>query len=125
RNYVEALVTLAEQTRIVFTVNPEYRIEARGGPELIDLAAAVNRLAETCQGLRADLETRISESAAGLEEERNRLAALMSELSEGVMLCNTEGRILLYNEQAKNVFGMTPSQAPGARTGLVGLGRSI
>ena len=48
----------------------------------------------------------------------------MSELSEGVLLCNAEGRILLYNEQAKALFGAA-AQAPGARQGLVGLGRSV
>jgi DNA polymerase-3 subunit epsilon len=57
------------------------------------------------------MEARIAESNARLEEERNRLAALMSELSEGVLVCNTEGRILLYNEQARALF--TPV-GPGA-----------
>ena len=34
---------------------------------------------------------RARESGARLEEERNRLAALMSELAEGVLVCNAEG----------------------------------
>ena len=124
RNYVTALRALAEQTRIVFAANSEHRVLVRGGSELVDLAAAINRLAEAYHRLQIELEQRSGASNARLEEERNRLAALMSELSEGVLLCNAEGRILLYNEKAKTLFGAA-SQAQGALQGLVGLGRSV
>jgi DNA polymerase III subunit epsilon len=123
KNYITAARSLAEQTRIVFAANPEHRVLCSGGPELVDLAATIGRLADAYRRLQTDLEMRAGISNARLEEERNRLAALMSELSEGVLLCNDEGRILLYNEQAKALFGA--AQAPGARLGLVGLGRSV
>jgi DNA polymerase-3 subunit epsilon len=124
KNYVTAARSLAEQTQIVIAANPEHRVHVRGGPELVDLAATVNRLADAYRRLQIDVEARAGVSNARLEEERNRLAALMSELSEGVLLCNAEGRILLYNEKAKALFGMAV-QTPGARQGLVGLGRSV
>jgi DNA polymerase III subunit epsilon len=124
RNYVTAVRSLAEQTRIVFAANPEHRVLSSGGSEIVDLAATINRLADAYHRLQIELETRAGASNAQLEEERNRLAALMSELSEGVLLCNVDGRILLYNEQAKALFGAA-AQAPGARRGLVGLGRSV
>ena len=128
RNYVTSVRSLAEQTRIVFTANPEHRVAADGGAELSDLAATINRLAEAYHRLQNDLDARIGASNARLEEERNRLSALMYELSEGVLLCNAEGRILLYNERAKALFGAA-APASGARQGLagrlVGLGRSV
>ena len=49
----------------------------------------------------------------------------MSELSEGVLLCNAEGRILLYNEKARTLFEAARAQTQIARAGLVGLGRSV
>jgi DNA polymerase-3 subunit epsilon len=125
KNYLTAARSLAEQTRIVFATNPEHRIESRGGSELVDLAASINRLADAFRRQKIDLETRAGRANSRLEEERNRLAALMSELAEGVLLCNAEGRILLYNEQAKRLFGAAATPAPGARQGLVGLGRSV
>jgi DNA polymerase-3 subunit epsilon len=125
RSYVTAARSLAEQTRIVFATNPEHRVLADGGSELVELASAINRLADAYRRQQIDLETRAGLSSSRLEEERNRLAALMSELSEGVLLCNAEGRILLYNEQARRLFGGAAAQAPGARHGLVGLGRSV
>jgi len=124
KNYVTAARSLAEQTRIVFAANPEHRVLSYGGSELVDLAATINRLADAYRRLQVDLKTRAGISNARMEEERNRLAALMSELSEGVLLCNVDGRILLYNERAKTLFGAA-AQAPGARQGLVGLGRSV
>ena len=125
RNYVMVARSLAEQTRIVFAANPEHRIVGRGGPEFVDLAATINRLAEAYHRLQLDLETRAGAANARLEEERNRLAALMSELSEGVLMCNIDGRILLYNEKAKTLLSAAAAQMPDARQGLVGLGRSV
>ena len=122
--FVTPLGALAEQTRIVASANLEHRVSTCGGPELADLAASINRLGDAYRTQHAEMEARIAESNARLEEERNRLAALMSELSEGVLVCNAEGRILLYNEQARALF--TPA-APGpvAAQSPVGLGRSV
>ena len=125
RNYVTPVRSLAEQTRIVFATNREHRIAASGGADLAELAAAINRLAEAYRVQQVDMEARAGASSARLEEERNRLAALMSELSEGVLLCNAEGRILLYNEKARLLFVPKSAQMRDARPGLVGLGRSV
>ena len=124
RNYMSAVRSLAEQTRIVFGANPQHRIVAEGGSELAELATTIDRQAEAYHRLQADLEARARAASGRIEEERNRLAALMSELSEGVLLCNIEGRILLYNEKARALFSVA-GLGPGVRQGLVGLGRSI
>jgi DNA polymerase III subunit epsilon len=121
--FVTPLSAVAEQTRIVASANLEHRVEATGGPELAELAASINRLGDAYRAQHLEMEARIAESGARLEEERNRLAALMSELSEGVLVCNAEGRILLYNEQARALF--TPAAGPVAAQSPVGLGRSV
>jgi DNA polymerase-3 subunit epsilon len=115
RRFVTAPRALAEQTRLVLA-NPGYRVDA-GSPELGPLAAEINRLAGAYHGVQTDMEAKIAESGLRLEEERNRLAALMSDLSQAVLLCNADGRILLYNEQARALFGS--AAAP------IGLGRSV
>ena len=122
--FVTPLRALAEQTRIVAAANVEHRVAASGGPETAELAAAINRLGDAYRGVHGDMQARIAESGARLEEERNRLAALMSELSEGVLLCNEEGRILLYNEQARALFA-PPAAGAAAAQSPVGLGRSV
>ena len=122
--FVSPLRALAEQTGIVASANLEHRVSAAGGAETAELAAAINRLGDAYRGQHGDMQARVTESNARLEEERNRLAALMSELSEGVLLCNEEGRILLYNEQARALFA-TAAAGPIAAHSPVGLGRSI
>ena len=52
----------------------------------------------------------------GLEQERNRLATLMAELAVAVLVCNVDGRILLYNSAARSMLDDDTA---------VGLGRSI
>ena len=122
RSYVTATGVLVEQTRVVLDANPAYRVVSDATPELAQLATEINRLAGAHRDLLRDFESRASEAGAKLAEERNRLAALMSELSEGVLVCNAEGRILLYNEQARTLF-MAGAAADTAA--LVGLGRSL
>ena len=58
----------------------------------------------------------MSTARAEMEAERNRLAALMAELAVPVLVCNIEGRILLYNGAARLVLGDDPA---------IGLGRSV
>jgi DNA polymerase III subunit epsilon len=120
--YVQPVRALAEQTRVLRTANADLRIAARGVAEFGELASAINGLADAYRELRRDCESRAAEARARLEEERNRLAALMSELAEGVVVCNAEGTILLYNEQARALFATAHA---GSRQPPVGLGRSL
>jgi DNA polymerase-3 subunit epsilon len=112
--FVAPLRGIAEQTVIVASANIEHRVVADAGPEVAEIARAINRLGDAYRAQHGDMDARIAEAGARLEEERNRLAALMSELSEGVLVCNEQGRILLYNEHARSLFSP-----------LVGLGRPI
>jgi DNA polymerase-3 subunit epsilon len=115
--YVTAVRQLTEQVGVLASANEDLQLSSEGAREVAELASAINRLAADRRSLRRDAEARARESRARLEEERNRLAALMSELAEGVLVCNPEGRILLYNERAKQLFAGTDA--------AVGLGRSL
>ena len=69
----------------------------------------------------------VDEASRNVEQERSRLAALMAELTQSVVVCNLDGRILLYNSRARgavsSAVSSTPTLAGGAE--LIGLGRSI
>jgi DNA polymerase-3 subunit epsilon len=62
-----------------------------------------------------------------VEQERSRLAALMSELTQSVVVCNLDGRVLLYNNRARCSSAPCRTRRRGAGRGaeLIGLGRSI
>jgi DNA polymerase-3 subunit epsilon len=122
--FVAPLRGIAEQALIVASANIEHRVATDAGPEAAELARSINRLGDAYRAQHRDMDARIAEAGSRLEEERNRLAALMSELSEGVLVCNEQGRILLYNEQARRLFAAAPAGALAADN-PVGLGRPI
>jgi DNA polymerase III subunit epsilon len=118
--YPGPAVKLAEEIRLIYSVHPGHRLAPTGGAEMRQLGAAVNELAEAHGALHQEVQARIEEANAHLAQEKNRLAALMSELVQSVLVCNNEGRILLYNARASRLL----EQADDAQV-PVGLGRSI
>jgi DNA polymerase-3 subunit epsilon len=127
RRYIAAPRRLAEDARIILSANPAHRAPLRGVVEIRQLAASFNALADAHEALRKDVERRVRDANARLEQEKNRLAALMSELAQSVIVCNVEGRILLYNARAMRLLQKSREGAAATLMGpsLVGLGRSI
>lgn len=121
-DYVLPLRELIEQTRIAHGINDTVPVAIEGASEVSRLAAEIDRLAGEKRRLREASDARVRDALSRLEEERNRLAALMSELVEGVLVCNAEGRVLLYNEQARALFSEPGDESSAPK---VGLGRSI
>jgi DNA polymerase-3 subunit epsilon len=124
RAYVEGMVRLAEGARVILDANPAHRLPDEGPDEAMQLARLINGLADRHQSALREIESRVREANAKLEEEKHRLAALMSELTDGVLVCNPEGLILLYNEAARALFDR-PDGATAPTSGIVGLGRSV
>ncbi len=117
---------LHEETKLILSANPDHRITPTGPSETRQLAQIINTFADRHQDLQIDVETRIRSARADLEEEKDILAALMSELTQGVLVCNIEGQILLYNNRARQLFNYsTDKLTTNGIGGLVGLGRSI
>ena len=121
--WVKPLRGIAEAARLIATTNPKHRVQVSGGSEVRDVASAVNLLAGRFQALGEEVEARVREANALVEEEKNTLAALMSKLTQGVLVCNPEGRILLYNPRAQRLL---EGQARQSGAGdWIGLGRSV
>ncbi len=123
RYYIVPVLRMAEQTRLITAANPDYRITTEGGRELVILADVINESADAFQKLQSEVDGMIQKSNLALKEERNRLAALMSELPYGVVVCNKDGRILLYSRLAQEMLQSTNGDQKSG--GAVGLGRSI
>lgn len=81
----------------------------------------MNLLAERYQTQRDDVEARIQAANVALEEEKNTLAALVTKFTQGIVVCNQEGKILLYNQQAQELLEQTAKSS----VGWLGLGRSV
>ena len=126
RQYVQGLLRMAENQNLMLGANRDFRIEEKGPPEVRALARTANALAQQRDELLRDVEAQIARAKQSVEEEKNRLAALMAELTQSVVVCNLDGRVLLYTSRARQQFRAL-SDAPLVAGGgeLIGLGRSI
>lgn len=115
--YIIPILQLGEETKLISLVNPDYHIEPRGAKEIVQLATILNETGREFKRLRTEVDDQIRQAKRQLKTERNRLAALMSQLPGGVLVCNLDGQVLLYNTQAQKLL-----QQPGH---LIGLGRSL
>ncbi|MDZ4176541.1 MAG: exonuclease domain-containing protein [Hydrogenophaga sp.] len=107
-------------------VDGRLHVGERGAAENRALADVISGFAEQRARLRADITQQVREASRSVEQERSRLAALMSELTQSVVVCNLDGRILLYNNRARMQFkalSAAPALSDGAE--LIGIGRSI
>ncbi len=126
RRYVGAPYRLLEETRVVLSATTPQKLKPRGTAEMQALANAVNELAAQRDQLRGDMSEQVAQASVRVQQEKDRLAALMAELNQSVVVCNRDGRILLYNQRARQQFralSPEPGLADGAE--LVGIGRSI
>ncbi|MEO8011757.1 MAG: hypothetical protein ABI650_08955, partial [Dokdonella sp.] len=119
--YVRASLRLAEEAGAL-AAHCGVRVSDYEAPELRAVGQAVNQLASVRDALENDVAGRVREARASLEEERSRLAALMAELNQSVVVCNLDGRVLLYNQRAREELSGV-EETGGVE--LLGLGRSI
>ncbi len=127
-DYIIPILKLAESARLISSVNPEHRTKIKNASKEIQyLSEIINQSADASADLQRDVAGKIATAKATLNEERTRLAALMSELPHGVIVCNTDGQVLLYNQQAQELFKENPDTEKGKAPaqGILGLGRSI
>ena len=124
---VRASARLAEQAGALLAADAQRTLDApEASAEVRALTALFNQFASERSALRDERDAQVREASRGIELERNRLAALMAELTQSVVVCNLDGRVLLYNSRARLQFralSAAPSLSGG--TELLGLGRSI
>ena len=126
QRHVAAPLRLLEQARVLVDTDAKLQLQAEGTAAVQGLATAFNALVAQREALRAEMGSHVAEASRGIEQERSRLAALMAELTQSVVVCNLDGRVLLYNQRARLQFRALSSE-PGVAGGaeLMGLGRSI
>jgi DNA polymerase-3 subunit epsilon len=104
RSFVRTVEAVRHGTELMTTVNPDHRFEVRTGDELEALAKDVNRLADDLRKARLEIETRVAAATTGLVAERQKLAAILEELAEGVVVTGLDGRVTLANRVAQELL---------------------
>jgi len=127
RRWATAPARLLEEAQVLLRTDAQRSLRSDDGAPVVQaLARMLNELAQQRDQLRQDMAAQVAQASHGVAQERNRLAALMSELTQSVVVCNLDGRILLYNNRARMQFralSAAPQLADGAE--LIGLGRSV
>ncbi len=124
--FMTAPARLAEEAQVLLGTDVKRQLQPKGSPENQRLTEVINQLVGQREQLRTEMTERVKEASRNTELEKSRLAALMSELTKSVVVCNLDGRILLYNNRARSQFralSKSPKVAGGLE--LIGLGRSI
>lgn len=116
RLFPGAIKRLAGDVRLLADSRARQPLDPARYPTLRPLPQAVNVLAAELARWREGVEGAIAEATKRAEEQKARLEALLRDLSEGVIVCNLEHEILLYNHRAVRLLG-------GAAE--FGLGRSL
>lgn len=106
----------AETKMLTAATGDDVSMPAHEYGALAPVAASVAELALRLAAVRADQGRAVAEATRRAEEQSNRLAALLRDLHEGVVVCNLKHQVLLYNERAR---AMLPAAVE------LGLGRSL
>lgn len=122
-NYIKPVKKISADVALIYATNPTLRIPVTGNRDIQALARTINTFADTFEKLNQDITTQMMAARKETEQERNLLAAIMGELPQGVIICNQNGRILLYNSLARNIFSCTVARQKTEQ--FMGLGRSI
>ncbi|CAO3414383.1 exonuclease domain-containing protein [Azospirillum endophyticum] len=120
RYLLRAAETLSREAGLIAHGNAEGAVGGRVPlsryGDLLPIARAVNDLSDKLAQVRRDIARTVAESTAKAEEQKSQLAAVLRDLHEGVLVCNTRHQILLYNQTALDILHLT---------GELGLGRSL
>lgn len=128
RAYVVPINRLAGEIEVINTINPDLRVSVRGSFDVRRLARIINKSAERIAELLNDRSGGISSANGETEGDKAILAALLSDLPQGILVCNLEGRIVFYNRKAKDLLADPEGNERGDSSNgatWVGLGRSV
>ena len=80
------------------------------------LAPALSDLSRSLEKARGERETAVEEATARAERQKARLEFILQDLSDGILICNREHDVLLYNPAAVEIL---------SDIGRIGLRRSV
>ncbi|MBI1207839.1 MAG: exonuclease [Azospirillum sp.] len=116
RTLLIGAAALAGEARVVAHGAAGARVAEDRFAALAPLPEGINQLLDKLAAARQDIDRAVAASTARTEEQNIRLAAILRDLHEGVLVCNLKHQILLYNQTALNLLRVT---------GDLGLGRNL
>ncbi len=110
------LAHLGAQVRLIAEAKSDAPLDLRTYRALGPLPDAITQLAAEFMAARREVQQSVTAATHRVEEQKGRLEAILRDLSEGVMVCNLDHQVLLYNQVALSLLHVA---------GELGLGRSL
>ena len=107
---------LTRELQTILRVNPHQEILYKGPQQLGLLFPTINTLCQRLANQEQEMLQATNAATARVEEQKRRLEAILMDLQEGVVVCNLNNQVLLYNQLALKILQVT---------GELGLGRSL
>lgn len=112
----QPIMSVVRGIQTVIYANPAHRIEVHDLHQLDGLPDAVNLLISELAAARTRVKEAVSEATERVEQQKKQLEAILQDLHEGVIVCNLNHHILLYNTHALDLLHVS---------GALGLDRSL
>lgn len=116
RRLARPLVATARGADILASSNPQHHLEISGRHWLDRLPDTLEQLGSALVRNQQDMDEAAQAVATKVEARRTRLETILREIRDGVMVCDREGRIQLYNRTTRDLLSSEPA---------LGLGRNI
>lgn len=114
--FVRPLKALLHGARIISRSNPAHTLEMPNNHLLGEVPAIVQELGASLHKARKEVAAATATGTREIELQKSRLEIVLRELSEGVLVCDAEARVLLYNPALLKLMPQPEA---------LGLGRSI
>jgi DNA polymerase-3 subunit epsilon len=105
RRLMHPLEVISRGTRVISDANIAHELELPHPHLLGDLPDSVHALAEALARSRREVAGAIGAGATRAEELAARLETVITELDEGVVVCDADARVMLYNPAALRALG--------------------
>ncbi len=115
-NVVAPINTLTNDLQTLTHANPEHGVGTKQGKYLGLLAPAAREMAAALESARKKVDEEIEVATRELDQQRARLETMLRDLNEGVLVCDLDHQILLYNRRALSILHYY---------GEIGLGRFL
>lgn len=93
--------------------NTGYELELVPGHLLGELPTALMTLGQNLEKARREVAEAIRAGTSGIEEQKSRLEVVVQEISEGIVVCDADARVMLYNRAATHALHRNPKLGLG------------
>ncbi|MCV6548515.1 MAG: exonuclease domain-containing protein [Cohaesibacter sp.] len=115
-NVANPIDMMVKDVRTLVHAGAQQDIDSETGKYLGFLNPAIREISQALVEARQETEKQVTEATALANRQKRRLETVLQDLDQGVLICNLENKILLYNRKALQILHVS---------GDLGLGRTL